>query len=737
MQSRRLAGIVVLALLLPAIPAAVLGGQGPAAPASGQGGASPGALPNSVFAMFSYAQANERRMAAIQAAFQQKRYAELEGELRELALADQVPGAAGGHCYNLACAQARLGKNDLALKSLELAIASGFVDYAHMQADADLESLRDLPAFGALVARAKKAAGERKVLSFRQGALTFSVDPAMSLRAEPFAAGPVAEGVARVTEADSLWVARPGMILVVHRFDPADPRRDAPIVEGEGAAGALLAGWQKDGTAAGLLGVIYDNHDRGHSRLNTEKFPQMARLVYDEPARKLNLDNGLQCFFIHTAERTEGWQRGCIVLSNTSEAEVNGPFWRSLPRRALLSPFALQIAVAHYFANHITFYPEHRDHDPGRNGQGGYGDVYPCNTPYFVISQGSSGSDQAFVRAAACTIAAFRPETRLALEEQGLVAPTVQMILRMSGKALAASEEYLTGKAHPTVFDGGRLDVEKMVRLAHDMKADEIPGLALLAVREETQARPGTDYISPLQERLFDTPCAIARVARSLAFERRMVVSAEASRDPHGRPLTFHWAVLRGDPDAVRIRPLNENASAAEIVVAYQSRRPVLPGSPLESNRVDIGVFTHNGAYYSAPSFVSVLYLDSETRVYDGKRIQSVEYKSQARGGNYADPLIAYMKDWKDEYHYDEQGRLLGWTRTMPDGKKTEITRDGLAVVSRDDKGRVREAAVVRYAAQQAGPAKAPTLEPVVGAEKFVYEYASDDDPFGKPRPAQ
>ena len=41
------------------------------------------------------------------------------------------------------------------------------------------------------------------------------------------------------------------------------------------------------------------------------------------------------------------------------------------------------------------------------------------------------------------------------------------------------------------------------------------------------------------------------------------------------------------------------------------------PGSPLESNRVDIGVFVHNGAYYSPPAFVTVFTLDREFRTYD------------------------------------------------------------------------------------------------------------------------
>ncbi len=42
----------------------------------------------------------------------------------------------------------------------------------------------------------------------------------------------------------------------------------------------------------------------------------------------------------------------------------------------------------------------------------GYGDLYPTNTPYLIISQGSSGSDQPFMRAIPFTLAASAPRSR-------------------------------------------------------------------------------------------------------------------------------------------------------------------------------------------------------------------------------------------------------------------------------------------------------------------------------------
>lgn len=53
--------------------------------------------------------------------------------------------------YNLACALALSGESEAAVAVLATAVAAGFVDRAHIEGDRDLESLRKLPRFGALM----------------------------------------------------------------------------------------------------------------------------------------------------------------------------------------------------------------------------------------------------------------------------------------------------------------------------------------------------------------------------------------------------------------------------------------------------------------------------------------------------------------------------------------------------------------------------------------------------------
>lgn len=131
----------------------------------------------------------------------------------------------------------------------------------------------------------------------------------------------------------------------------------------------------------------------------------------------------------------------------------------------------------------------------------------------------------------------------------------------------------------------------------------------------------------------------IARIFRGAKYQRRMVVSAEGSRDLNRMPLKFHWSILRGDPARVKINYLNSMRSQAEITFSYHPRAPIGLGARMESNRVDIGVFVHNGAYYSAPSFITSFTLDNEAREYrsDGQPLE-IAYGTGAAS--------AEIKDW-------------------------------------------------------------------------------------------
>jgi hypothetical protein len=391
-----------------------------------------------------------------------------------------------------------------------------------------------------------------------------------------------------------------------------------PITTWTGPPGDLLRGWWKEGSAAGHVGDWYDNRDAGHSPLQLPLFPQLRQVDYSEKDRKAGLHYALQPRVLPH-----------VVFGNSSTSaspETSGSNIRTL----YCVPRGLTVLAEQYRKNNLYIYPEHRDHDPGHNGVGGgFGDLYPTNTPYLIASQGSSGSDLPFMQAVALTLAAFRPDVKKKLVETGLLMPTIQMLLRSTNGPVARAEDYYRGKAHPTVFDGSTINYERMVQRAHAIRVNTIPPLVQLEVVEEDKPVHRQDYFEPpyLTEQLATTPAVIARIWRGHQRTRKIVVSAEKSIDLNKYPLTFRWEVLRGDDKHIRIKPRNKAGSVVEITLDYHERRPIEPGSKMASNRVDIGVFVHNGLYPSAPGFITFYSLDNESRTYDERgRIVEMGY---------------------------------------------------------------------------------------------------------------
>jgi hypothetical protein len=615
--------------------------------------------------------------------------------------------AAVGH-YNLACVRCARGETDAALEALATAVTEGFADVDTLERDPDLQPLRGLPRFRALGEEVRERA-EKARRARIAGEATHKPQP-------------VKDGVAMVTETNTLWLPQLARFAVAHEFPPADPQ--AEISTQPGPVGDLLRQWRKEGTAGGLQGILYDNHDDDHSNMHYKWFPELSRVEYCDAAKKCRtamhgireLHRGLQVIFVHNGP----------VIGNASVARTQGFIWRSMPRLAMQNAATAALLADQYVNNMMYFYPEHRDYDPEAGG--GHGDTYPANVPYVITSQGSSGSDQVFMDAVAATIAAFQPETRRFLIEKRLLMPTIQMIFRSSRKPIATRDDYLSGKAHPPVFDGATLDVERMVRMAHEMKPEQVPPLVRINVESEYLGRPGVDYFEAGHaERLFDTVSAVARVARSAREQRRLVASVAETEDPHGKPVSFVWRLLHGDEARVRITPLDPQGTRAEIIVDWHPRA-VYPGSDLPSARVDVGVFAERDDRLSAPAFITWYFPPNERRTYESipqtaaddrkdaingdspRRIVSIERLPTTTAASYADPMILTPTDWTDTYRYNDRGDLLGWTRTRPGGGSEEFTADGRLVVARDAAGQSEKTSAVRYVRTQTSPDTPPVL---------------------------
>jgi hypothetical protein len=490
--------------------------------------------------------------------------------------------------------------------------------------------------------------------------------------------------------------------------------RERAITTDGGEVGKLLKKWYAEGTAAGNTGDFYDNRDRDHSPLNRSVYPQLDELMYTPEERKVDRDWAAQ--FVLLPQVTFG--------NSSTSAPVTGG--GSNVRFYYTHPRGLTFLYQEYRGNNIYMYPAHHDHHPGHNGKPFYGDVYPVNSPYLLTSQGSSGSDQPFMRAVPFTLAAFHPEVKKKLIETNLLMPTVQMILRYTNKHLTDPKEYLTGKAHPAVFEGSWVNDLKMIQMAHEMKVDNIPPMIQLKVVEEDKPENGRDYFEPagLTELLGDTPAAIGRVVRGGNYVRRMIVSAEDSFDVNKHRLTYHWAVLRGDAERIQIKPKNEAGSVVEILVPYHDRQPVAGHHlKIESNRVDIGAFVHNGTYNSTPGFICFHTLDTEARTYDDKgRLLEIGY-----GAGDADIAVS---DWNALFallRSEEKSFAAGLLQES----FTSEERAAIAKIADDYKAATAELSAAQEKSKQTGEVRQRIIAELKAADekKNAAQKANEKEP--------
>lgn len=468
--------------------------------------------------------------------------------------------------YNLACARTRRGLVAEARDALLEAAALGFADPAGAAADADLALLRRDPAFQRAMAiiRANKEHPEKV----------------------PGAASPLDVGAtAPITVSNTVWDMEVGGFSVL--FEPRAPSTlvASPSTAIPGKTGAAINAWLAEGTASGNSGDLYDNHDRAHSTLDLAPFTGLVPTVHCRESRDAGTDTGFSLFTFP----------GRIVIGNSSTANTSGPNWSSCARR-LQNQFP-HLLLKQYLSNVIYVYPQHHDYLPTLHG-----DVFPTRTPYLFIAPGSSWTDRPILACMATALAAMRPETKDALVARGLVAPTLQYLLRMAQTNVAERADYLSPRAHPTVFDGTAIDTLRLATLAHSIETNALPPLAPLRIVSDASMGlvPGRDYDDPRGERVFDSPFAVARVWRAPRETRRMVLAAPSG----GAGLRYHWFVGQGDPDKFSILELAPGGRKVEITVT-RHESPFETPFGVKSCRADVICVADDGTHFSPPSFVT------------------------------------------------------------------------------------------------------------------------------------
>ena len=329
------------------------------------------------------------------------------------------------------------------------------------------------------------------------------------------------------------------------------------------------------GTSGGNVGDLYMNRDGRHSSLNVREFPGITPVMLDAMGRTNRMDMSFPNMLFPYP-----------VFGNASLAMTQGPYWRSLPRAMMTSESMLLGRMARlYLSNQTWLFPSHADTAPvGTNG-----DVFASIAPYWMVTAGRSWSDQPYLRAALEASRSLNPQVKAEVVRRGLLAPTIQALIRKSLKGVTNEVDYLSAKAHPTALPPGGIDSVRLKAAAKAMTAGTIPPLAVVSV---TAPPPRRKTATP--ELTYASAFAWAFVLRADDEVREFVISAKGAEE-------YEFVKTHGEGVDVRIERMR--ADAVKVTI---DRRGMSP-----TNRVDITVVGRNaGTGWGAPSYVSFARMD-------------------------------------------------------------------------------------------------------------------------------
>ena len=444
--------------------------------------------------------------------------------------------------FNLACSLAYFAKRENeAFDELEKAIDLGFRDRKRIEGDTDLKRLAKLPRYEQLLVYADL------------------------MRERPILYGPMA-----AVDATGVF--------------------GKPVVLGEQNlgwdfdAGCFVANLKLAvGSSEPSVGDLYMNRDNRHSQLNLAAYPGITEVRLDAGGRT----NGMDRSFPNMLFPYPVFGNASLAMVDTPQ--MPNPYWRSLPRAMMTTDsMLLGRMVRFYLSNQIWVYPSHADTAPvGTNG-----DVFASIAPYWLTTAGRSYSDQPYLRAALDASRSFDPQVKKEIVRRGLLAPTIQALIRKSLKGVTNEVAYLGAKAHPTALPPNGLDLARLKGAAKAMSAEAIPPLAVISVVAAPVRRKLT-----VPELTYMSPFAWAFVLRADEPVREFTVTARGAE-------TFAAAVTHGD-DGRHVRVSTVKPNVFRVTIDKTILSP--------TNRVDITVVGRNAQTgWGAPSYVSFARMDPD-----------------------------------------------------------------------------------------------------------------------------
>ena len=412
------------------------------------------------------------------------------------------------------------------------------------------------------------------------------------------------------------------LLATVCTMTASEPK---PITAGGDPAAVLLRELAATGTVAGNDGDRYQNCDGFHAD-NLDK-PRLKPAINVHPqVTKLDPIHYPSGEAMAAAFPPAPTPFGPPTLWNSSEYAGKGMSWSNwcvseqAPAERSHQAYRNNVLCLNPALWDYAWRSSYQDRKPATGS-------LPCGfqtmSPYMIASRGHSHSEGGLMRDIWYGLAALRPEVKQRLIATGHLMPTMQMVFRRA--RVDSDAEYLSAAGNPFAFLGDEQYLgpgEKalprsrphrgveMIRMANAITVETLPPLVQLTVSHD--GFPASAVMST-------TPGAIARrMPADLAAGAAITVSASDSVDLNRRPLTFTWAVLYGPAESVTLK-----ADGAQAQISFKPipAFTIADGDlTLDCKTMVVACWAHNGAWYSAPAFITCTMLTPDDAKGPGPR---------------------------------------------------------------------------------------------------------------------
>ncbi len=345
--------------------------------------------------------------------------------------------------------------------------------------------------------------------------------------------------------------------------------------------------WYREGTAAGLTQDAFRSFDNGHSGLRKDAYPQLrvekAVANFGNPAENIfrpRVTMGVQSYGMGGRSVIEESSRGML----RQFATVGG------------KPPPFQRFYRLFYENNFLFVA------PAVGSYSKENDTFAFLSPFYLHSIGASGTDAKLLKPIVYASAALPPALKTRMLRQGQLVPSLLYLFKNNIAAdITSPDAHVPAYTLPAEaaddFDGPTPFLDGLLNDAHNLT--HIPPVCRLRVTKfsvEVEGEPRYGNTAYHEENQYAVSGAL-RPGQSFVIEADL----RYSWTDDNLPVDHYYAkILRGD---AAIESLNEEGSVLRITIAWA------PTNNRNDLRADLLFLVHDGAYYSAPAYISVRHI--------------------------------------------------------------------------------------------------------------------------------